>query len=38
MKTKRHCFDFGSIAHNGTRITDVAKFEKQMFNLKTNLI
>lgn len=26
------------MAANGTRITDVAKFEKQMFNLKTNLI
>jgi hypothetical protein len=26
------------IAHNGSRIGDVANFETQMFNLKTNLI
>lgn len=26
------------ITHNGSRIGDVANFEKQMFNLKTNLI
>lgn len=27
-----------NIAPNGSRIGDVANFEKQMFNLKTNLI
>jgi len=26
------------MAGNGSRIGDVANFEKQMFNLKTNLI
>jgi hypothetical protein len=26
------------ISYNGSRIGDVANFEKQMFNLKTNLI
>jgi len=31
LKTKRHCFDFGSIAHNSLQINTVKDYEKRNY-------
>jgi len=33
---KRHCFDVGSIAHNGSRLGEVGDLEAQSLNFSTN--
>lgn len=36
LKTKRHCFDVGSIAHNVLQLYLVADFENENFKFRTN--